>query len=162
MNKLKKYLEYLFFILLNIALLSPMLKIYNFLGALFFIKLTKLFNTSTFLINGNYYKEVSNIAESEPVTFIFTTIFCLTIIFFKPFIFIFMYLCNRKLPYIHNLLHKFLYNIRYRLSILLIAFSLDILCLICLKDSLSLFLGLLFNYITFLILFKIIKIDKNN
>ena len=159
LNELRKYLEYLFFILLNISLLSPMLKIYNFLGTLLFIKLINfLFNTSIFILDKNYYTEVFNIAESEPVSFVFTTIFSITIIFLKPFIFIFIYLCNRKLSYIHNFLYKFLNNKRYRFLILLIAFSLDMLCLIYLKDPLSLFLGLLFNYISFLILSKIIKI----
>lgn len=99
----KKYFEYFLFVLINIGLLAPMLKVYNFLFTVFSVKLSIMFFNmdSSTIANAHSLKEFYDIVDYEPFVFITTTIFCFLIIILKPFIFPILYLCKTQLPHIH-------------------------------------------------------------
>ena len=154
-NNIRKYLEYSFFIVINFLLLSPMLIIYNYFSCVLFIKLLSVFFHIYITVPNNTYnfKNIFYIAESEPIIFILTTCFCLTILLIKPFVFHLIYL-SKKFPYIKNFLDNFLSQKKYMFNILICSFLIDFICIFIFKDFLAPFLGLLLNYISFLAFFK--------
>ena len=159
-KEIRKYFEYCFFILVNIGLSAPMLKVYNFLFTVFVIKIAEiLFNKNFLITNDNLYKKVFDIAESEPLIWVLTAGFCFTIILLKPFVFQILYLLENFFPYTHILLNKFRSK-KYIFCILCLAFSIDIFCLVYFKDLLSPILGISLNYISFFIFFHPILKDK--
>ena len=159
-NNIRKYLEYSFFIFINFLLLSPMLIIYNYFSCILFIKLLSIvFNIKIIIPNNTYnFKNIFYIAESEPIIFILTTCFCLSILLIKPFVFHLIYM-SKKIFYIKNFLDNFLSQKKYMFTILICSFLIDFICIFIFNDFLAPFLGLLLNYISFLIFFK--KNQKN-
>ena len=161
-NNIRKYLEYCFFMLVNILLISPMIKVYNFLSGIICLKFLSFFLNINIAIPNNIYnfKNVFYISESEPIIFIATTCFCFSLLLIKPFIFQIIYITNR-FPYIKNFFNKILLERKYLYNVLIFAFLIDFTCIFLFKDFLAPFLGLALNYISFLLFFKPALKDKN-
>ena len=139
-NNIRKYLEYSFFIFINFLLLSPMLIIYNYFSCILFIKLLSIvFNIKIIIPNNTYnFKNIFYIAESEPIIFILTTGFCLSILLIKPFVFHLIDM-SKKFLYIKNFLDNFLSQKKYMFTILICSFLIDFICIFIFKDFSSLF-----------------------
>ena len=80
----------------------------------------------------------------------------------KPICFLTLYQCKKKFPYIHTFFNKFRIDRKYMLQVLGIALLFDFICcsLYYWKMGFYIFVGLIFNYLIFLLFFPPVKEDK--
>ena len=149
-KNIRKYLEYLFFILVNIFLWMP---VYSKI-------LNNTWNISTY-VSIHIFK--ANPLEIEmvddPTALILSILFFLIFLLAKPFLFHYLYIFKMLFPNIHRFFDKLRTNNKFLLSILGITFILDLISFIFFKNIWS-FFGLTFNYVLFLLFFQ--PTDKNN
>ena len=144
LKNIRKYLEYFFFILVNIFLLGPVygliIKFFSFLA---YIIASEIFHVSEDII-----------IQDDPTFFIFFIAFSLSLFILKPIFFQIIYIFNNKFFNIHKIFDKLRKEKNFLFFVLFIAFSLDLTCFILTKNLFTLLFGLLFNYFTFLISFN--------
>lgn len=148
---IRKYFEYLFFILINIFLWFPIYK-QIFLNCGYIVEFI-----SIKLLNSNY-KEITELDDPTGIIVLFSTIF--TILLIKPFLFHFLYVFKNLFPNIHDFLDRIRINRKFMLWVLCGTFLIDILSILVFKTGLWGFLGLSFNYILFLLFFP--PVNKDN
>lgn len=152
LKNIRKYLEYLFFILINLVLT--------------FVIYCKLF---LFLINYVYYKistslRVANdiLLYDDPTILILFFSISLSLFIFKVIILQVLYISKRGFPYIHNFLKYLRINKSFRIKVLFCAFLIDAICCVISKNGFSLLLGLILNYLLFLLIFPPFEKRRTN
>ena len=150
LKNIRKYLEYLFFILVNIFLWIP---VYGEI-------LTHSDNIAEYLAIHLYNSSPINLEQlNDPMGIILLCTVFLNFIIIKPFIFHFLYILKNLFPNIHNFFDKLRTDNKFLLTIFGISFILDSISLIFFKNIWS-FFGLSFNYAIFLLFF--LPVNKNN
>ena len=82
----------------------------------------------------------------------------------KPIIFLILYQCKKQFPYIHIFFNKFRTDRKYMWQVLGIILLFDFICcsLYYWKMGFYIFVGLIFNYLIFLLFFPPVKKEKIN
>ena len=142
-KNIRKYLEYFFFILVNICLLIP---VYGFIllcfsGFAYFIA-SEIFHVSEDIIY-----------QDDPTFFLFYIAFILFLFTLKFITFQIIYIFNKKFSYIHSFFDKLRAEKKFLFLVLFTAFFIDFTCFILTKNIFTLLFGLLFNYLSFITFF---------
>ena len=144
----KVNLENIFFILINICFTS--------LCAFLLFNLEKYFSNIIFPI----------VLESNKDIWLFLIDMGIIVIYLltKPIIFLILYQGKKQFPYIHTFFNKFRTDRKYMWQVLGIVLLFDFICcsLYYWKMGFYIFVGLIFNYLIFLLFFPPVKKEKIN
>lgn len=147
-NNIRKYLEYSFFIVLNIGLLLP---IYSIL-LLFVPHISNQIVTSIYKIP--FYLVVS--LDDPTIIFVYIILICL-IFSFKPLIFIIIYLFKNLFPNIHIIFETLRKNSKYLILVLVFSFILDIISYFFFQNIVISYFGDFINFLLFFLLFGLLS-----
>ena len=150
-KKIRKYLEYLFFILINIFIWMP----------IYLKLLLNSWNIAEYFAVKILHSNLKEITElDDPTGIILLCSIVLTLLLIKPFLFHFIYMLKKIFPNLHKFFDKMRINRKFMCAILILVFLLDSISVFIFKLGYWSFLGLSFNYILFLLFF--IPVAKSN
>ena len=138
--------EKIFFIFINFCFTS--------LGAFLFFNIENYLSNMVFPVLLEFNKDLWLFLVDMGIIAIYLLI--------KPICFLTLYQCKKKFPYINDFFNKFRTDRKYMWQVLGIALLFDFICcsLYYWKMGFYIFVGLIFNYLIFLLFFPPVKEDK--
>ena len=167
-NNIRKYLEYSFFIFINF--------LYTAIGAALIFRLSGILSTKIIILLHNVNPITNDDSSRDLNLFLGGMGLCLLYLMVKPICFLILYKLKKQFPYIHLFFDRFRLDRKFMWKILGLALLFDIIFItICsigyflynlypsyfiLFMQFFTFLGLIYNYLIFLLFFHPVKKDK--